>query len=468
MKSGGRAAATGPVGPAADLINHVANIRADRGKTTPAAVAPAAAPAPNDGTGDGAGDGTGDDDTDGAPAASQGTGDSPSMPLGGARPANADGQGGGESGGLAADEDAYMQNRARILEQTQPKPSLRITPPRPGQAIPTSMAPPPAAAAPASAAPVQQKNTPAAVDDTGVNFDHDAVPDVQVVREGNRYRVVRAGDRTAAPQGKMRPFDQPDPGPNPYAEAIKQASLLSPKDRAAVMNSLRPAVAEYNDEVKQWRAAQKAHIRAEEKRVKDEHTALLADMKAKAKAEYDYKANPSQRIEIAKEINTAMQAAVAAAEAKKIDLSNTIYKTVDAGKLRNLALEVMTSNPMPDADRAIGIVEQMTSWEDTDPDKRFYKPKYRDILDNVVVEVEGYGTVHLRPEAYEEITKLARANTLAAAKRRNEPEMKANRAKDTATAAKIAAEKRNKERGETPLDAARRDRRMAPPAVVTD
>lgn len=453
VKGGGRAAATGPTGPAADLINDVANIRADRGKSTPAPPAAATPAAPGDGAGDTAGDGTGDDETDGAPA---------TMPLGGARPANADGQGGGESGGLAADEADYMKRRADILAKTQPQPSLRVTPPRPGQAVPTAIDVAPAPAPASAPAAATRKNTPPVADDTGVNFDHDTVPDVEVVRDGARYRILRAGDRVASPQGKARPFDQPDPGPNPYAEAIKRASLLPPKDRTAAMNALRPAVAEYNDEVKQWRKARDAHIRAEEKRVKDEHTAYLADLKAKAKAEYDYKASPSQRVEIAKDINTAMQTAVSAAETNKIDLTNTIYKTVDAGKLRHLALEVMTSNPLPDADRAVGIVEQMTSWEDTDPDKRFYTPKYKDILGNVVVDVEGYGSVHLRPAAYEELTKLARANSLAAAKRRNDVEMKVNRAKDTATAAKAAAEKRNKERGETPFDAARRDRRAAP------
>jgi hypothetical protein len=102
----------------------------------------------------------------------------------------------------------------------------------------------------------------------------------------------------------------------------------------------------------------------------------------------------------------------------------------------------------------------MTRWDDADASKRFYKPVGRDILGNVVVQVEDYGPVHLRPEAYRDLTKLAREQVTAAVKRR---EAAANPEPSKLSKALEGFNNKMKRReGETPFDAAQRGRRTAP------
>lgn len=478
VKSGGG----GGMSPAAQqIIDGIGKLDTHYGRA-PAAAPSAAAPPPAAGSTDGdAGLDPEDPDrgvvTDGTP-----------MPLGGARPANADGQGGGESGGLTADEDAYMKRRASILEQTQPKPSLRITPQRPSQAIPTSTKPEPG---PATAKtwdgyPVRQNadgtqsselsitvtdpklnegrptNIPSmwggkevdqntaitnalksgkqwpsfkSIDEAvaaasarseakgrGENAgpptqqqpDPDTVPDIEVVRDGARYRPTPRGN-------EPRPFDREKPDPN-YLRELQKAELaaaqLPPKERPGVQQAIRSRIATYNAEVKQWERDMKAHTTNEQRRVKDEHTASIAELKAKAKEAYDYKPRPPERAKLIEDIGVATQKAVETITTKGGKVDDTIFGTIDDGQIKNLALEIMTSNPLPDANRAVQIIAKMTRWDDEDAARRFYKPQGRDILGNVVVHVDDIGFVHLRPEAYKDLTKIARDRVTAAVAKR--------------------------------------------------
>jgi len=240
------------------------------------------------------------------------------------------------------------------------------------------------------------------------------VPDVEVVRDGARYTLTPKGN-------DPRPFDRekPDPG---YLKELRAAELaaaqLPPKDRSGVQQAIRSRIAAYNAEVKKWEADSKAHTTGERQRVKDEYTATMAELKAKAKEAYDYRPRPPERAKLVDDIDTATKKAIEAVTAKGGKVDDTIFGTVDDGQLKNLALEVMTSNPLPDANRAVAIIAKMARWDDENPSRRFYKPLGRDILGNVVVDVEGVGAVHLRPEAYRDITKIARERVTAAVAKR--------------------------------------------------
>jgi hypothetical protein len=230
----------------------------------------------------------------------------------------------------------------------------------------------------------------------------------------------------AAPQGAERPFDRPHPGPNPYAQYETAAAKLPARDRAAVQTALRSATAAYNAELKQWQADSRAHARAEKDRVKGEQTKSMAELKARAKEEYDYKPRPPERAALVENIDKAVQGAIEKIKNpppetpadRRVKLEDTIFSTVDDGRLKNLALEVMTSNPLPDANRAVTIISKMTRWDDENPSRRFYKPQGRDILGNVVVSVDGIGYVHLRPEAYKDLTEIARERIATAVAKR--------------------------------------------------
>ena len=502
-----RGGAAGPSPAATQIVDAISKLDDKYGRTPAPTAAPAAAPAPAAGSTDG-GDGADPEDPERGAVTDDAT-----MPLGGARPANADGQGGGESGGLAADEERYMQNRARVLAETQPKPSLRITPPRPGQAVPaaTGAAPAPApgpapalgptkfdpegdgydyeTARAAGLKPDKDGHWPSRDPKTGVllkgrkhstsklgdeadaalgyyarkrddgryeSINPDTVPDVEVVRDGARYTLTPKGN-------DPRPFDRekPDPGYLKELRAVELAAAqLPPKERSGVQQAVRSRIAAYNAEVRKWEADSKAHTTDEQLRVKNEYTATMAELKAKAKEAYDYRPRPPERAKLVEDITAAINGVTEAATTKGKKLDGTVFGTVDGGKLKHLALEIMTSNPLPDANRAVGIIEQMTRWDDADPSFRFYKPRGRDILGNVVVEVEDYGPVHLRPEAYASLTKLAREQVTAAVKRR---EAAANpEPSKLSKATKQFGNTMQKRAGETPFDAAQRGRRNAP------
>jgi hypothetical protein len=244
------------------------------------------------------------------------------------------------------------------------------------------------------------------------SFNPDEAPDVEVFRDGSKYAP-------AAREGQPTPFDRPKPGANPYRPLLADVAKIPGKEGVRARQLLTAKIAAYDKEAGSWDKDRKEHDTNERRRVKEEGVRAREDQKAKMRDAYDFKPRPAERKQLMEEIDGAVQGAIKKVTDKKADPAATIFGAVDDGKLKNLALEVMTSNPLPDANRALAIIENMTLGSDVEGERK-YKPRGRDVLGNIVVETE-LGPVHLRPQAFKEIATIARERNAAAVAKKNAP-----------------------------------------------
>lgn len=283
--------------------------------------------------------------------------------------------------------------------------------------------------------------------------DPDEVPDVEVFREGSRYVP-------AARPGKPNPYDKPKPSDNPYREIEAMVAKLPKGDRAAVVPLVRSRIAAYEKEVRDWDAGRKEHETNERRRVTTEATAGRNDQIAKMKDAYDYRPRPQERKELMETVSGAVDEAVKLVTEKKGKIEETIFgdPKLPAGTLKHLVLDIMTSNPSPDANRATAILEHLTAG--SDDGQRTYKVRGKDVLGNVVVQTENYGFIHLRPETFKQIATTAKRRGEDMVKRREEAakpkppsklETMGVRMKEATTV-----------EGDSPADNALRRRRQAP------
>lgn len=243
--------------------------------------------------------------------------------------------------------------------------------------------------------------------------DPDEVPDVEVFREGSRYVP-------AARVGKPVPYDKPKPGPNPYRDIEAEVAKLPKADRAALAPLLRSRIAAYEKEVRDWEAGRKEHEANERRRVTTEASTSRADQIAKMKDAYDYRPRPQERKQLLTDVTEAVDEAVKLIAEKQGKVDGTIFgdPKLPAGNLKHLVLDIMTSNPSPDAGRATAMLEHLTAG--SDDGARTYIVRGRDVLGNVVVQTEGYGFIHLRPETFRQISTIAKRRSEEMVKRKEE------------------------------------------------
>jgi hypothetical protein len=194
----------------------------------------------------------------------------------------------------------------------------------------------------------------------------------------------------------------------------------------------------YNSESTRYGVTKRAHESAERRRVEAEFAQKRADAKEKLKAEYDYKPRPHERQQILADVEKSFEDAVARAkiggkdpaaiddktrkaaeEESKEAFNRSVFADpkVDPQRFRSLAADIMTSNPSPDANTAMRIVTEITRIDPNDATARIYKVRGRDPLNNVILEVPKLGAVHVRQNAYEELTGIIRDRLKGAAER---------------------------------------------------
>jgi len=296
----------------------------------------------------------------------------------------------------------------------------------------------------------------------GDSSDPDAVPPVRAVREGNRY-VLEAKPEQPKKFDGPKTFDEPRPGDNPLRAVQADAAKLTNREGGpATRQLLNSRIKEWDDYAKGWEKRKKDFETAEAKRKKDfetaetkrvtqEHKEKLAQQKADAKATYDLKLKPAERVKLTESVNAEFDKAIERAkdttnltpeeaEAKKKAFATSIYTDpkVDPTRFKALAMDLMTSNPNPDAVAAVRMVYDLTRIDPQDATFRTYKPQSFDVLDNVVVISKAFGPIHIRPQAYKELTGIikdrlgrgggreagdvkSKEGALAAAKKAGEP-----------------------------------------------
>jgi hypothetical protein len=177
----------------------------------------------------------------------------------------------------------------------------------------------------------------------------------------------------------------------------------------------------YNAEVKAYQSRAKDYARTEQKRVDDDYKASSADRKAQAKAVYDRTPTGRDLDELNGQIDQTLQG-IPAKYGDKVKGTIFADPKVDAGQARQLALELATSNPRTDGQRALAMLQDLTRASDEKPGFRSYTPRGRDILGNVIVTTDQFGPIHIRPQAWKEITAIAkRRNDEAVAAKANPP-----------------------------------------------
>lgn len=361
----------------------------------------------------------------------------------GARPPNAGGEGAGEED-LEDERDAGGDP----AQGASPADSVMRLQPRPGRVAGTVEAPAAALAAPQKA--------PAA--------DPDVVPDIEVFRDGSKYSP-------AAREEQPKPFDRPKPGANPYRPLLVDVAKIPGKEGVRARQLLTAKITAYDKEAGSWDKDRKEHIASEQRRVKEEGVRTREDQKAKMRDAYDYKPRPPERKQLMLDVNEAVDEAVKTIKTKDVEkktkvFDNSIFvdEKVPAGTLKNLVYEVMTSNPLPDANRGLAIVSELTRVDDEDESARQYKPRGKDVLGNIVVQTQKYGPVHLRPKAAEDIFAIARRRAAEAVARRNTPPTPSR----LEAPMKRFGEAIDDRAGEAPADAAKRARRTAPASPTAD
>jgi hypothetical protein len=239
---------------------------------------------------------------------------------------------------------------------------------------------------------------------------------------------------------------------------------LPKADRAAVAPLVRSRVAAYEKEMRDWDRGRKEHEANERRRVETDAKTSRADQVAKMRDAYDYRPKPAERKQLMLDVDESVNAAVQRITEKGGKVEETIFgdKKVDGGGLKHLVLDIMTSNPSPDAGRATAMLEHLTLGSDNG--ERTYKPAGRDVLGNVVVVTKDYGPIHLRPETFKQISTIARQRSEALIERQKKA---ANPEPSKLRKALNSFDEATKRRaGETPYDQATRARRQAPAGVT--
>lgn len=264
----------------------------------------------------------------------------------------------------------------------------------------------------------------------------DRVPDdVQIAHDGTKYVSPKA---TAVPDQ----FSEEAPKPSPYGKYAADVAKLPPKERIAVSNMLKAKQSAYDKNTAGYNSRKKTFEQGEKHRVEQETKAAQTDL-AKSMSGYDQTFKGQELNRATTEVKEAFDGAVKAApyggqsfddlnstEAKKAladnaaDFKTSIFsdKQVPQDKLRSMAFSLMTSNPNMTADRAVRMVQQLTTIDPVDATKRVYKPVGRDVTasKNVVLQPAEsapykFGPVHMRQDAYDDLASIVQGRLKRAA-----------------------------------------------------
>jgi len=444
----------GPVGrggattnPAVEaILEGVAAIRASRGR------APATPP---QGSNDGPAIPPPEEDT-------SGEGDDEDNGAGRAAPANANGEGGG---------DAPTRNT-----RVAPNSVMRVQPPRAGSAA--APAGPPSGGAPtkfdpegdgydydtarqAGLAPDKDGHWPSRDPRSGVllkgrkhptsakgdeadaklgyytrkredgryeSINPDEVPEREIWSDGAQYRLPPR-------PGEPKPFDQEPPDLS-HVEKLKQLQLQAAKipakqGGAQVRQVLQQELAEAQKELKAYQVARRQHDINERRRVGEEHKLLKADQKATAGKVFDLTPKTPRDMDgITKELNEAFDGAIAKITTpdpkKQPDeklLAGTVFgdKSATADQLKTIALDIRTANPRVNGEKAYSLIGDLTRIG-SEPHERGFTPRGKDSLGNVILQINGDDgkptgpLVHMRQQAYSELTQIVRKRFQAKSK----------------------------------------------------
>lgn len=286
-------------------------------------------------------------------------------------------------------------------------------------------------------------------------FNPDEVPEDRVfARNGQTYEPI-------TPEGKPTPFDREKPGPNPYRPLLTEAAKIPGKDGVRARQLINAKIKEYDDQAKSYDRDRRAHDRSEATRVRTETAAARKEQKDRMRETYDRKLDPAALKAMKEDLDTQFTSAVERLKAEK-KLEGSVFgdKSIDADTFKDIAVSVATSNPNVDTAKAVRMVTDLMRAGD-EPGERAYVVRGRDPLGNVIVTTETFGPIHLRPQAWSDLTKIVRARNDAAVKRKAD----AAKPKEPSRVSKAYEEFKRTAAprgGETPLDAAKRHRRQAP------
>jgi len=266
----------------------------------------------------------------------------------------------------------------------------------------------------------------------------DRVPDIKIAHDGEKY--VPGSDVTPAGQ-----FTEEAPKPNPYRKYEADAAKVPGKEGVALRQLIQKKASAYDASVKTYTARKKAFDQGEKQRVAGETKAAGADLK-KAMSAYDQSFKPHELEKAEKDVGDAWDEAAkkaiypagqsfddpgssdakAAAAANKPNFDASIFgdKTVSAQKLKSVATSLLTSNPNMTPEKAVRLVYQLSAIDPQDATKRTYKPVGTDVTASknvVVAPAEGgphkFAPVHIRPDAYADLTGIVQQRLKAAASR---------------------------------------------------
>ncbi len=249
--------------------------------------------------------------------------------------------------------------------------------------------------------------------------DPDAVPDNEYMAvdadSNGKYRYVKPLQKE-----QPRPFDEEAPGPNPYTALRTEAARIPGKDGNRARQIIERKIKEYDADAKAYQGRLKDYTRTEQKRVDDEFKAANAERQAQAKAIYDRAPAGRDLDDLNGQINQTLQEI----PQKYGDAAKgTIFGDAKVGddQKAQLALELATSNPRTDGKRGLAMLQDLTRTMEK-PNSRSYAVRGKDILGNVIVTTDNFGPIHIRPQAWKEISSIAKRRNLEAEAAKDKPQ----------------------------------------------
>lgn len=341
-----------------------------------------------------------------------------------------------EERALNADPSLKANSNAPVA----PASVLRVKPPQPGSGAEPAPSPAPTPAPPSTPAVPNSAASGKPGRIAGGSSDPDTVPPQVITRNGDRYEPVGG-------PGAPKPFDEEKPAGIPKELLAAQAAavkLTNKEGGPAVRQHIAQRIKEWNDYNKGYATREKEWKTNERKRVDQEYKDLTAKQKAEAKATYDLQLKPLDRAKLSEAVGAAWDASVEQAKTVAKEqgtdaFEKSIYADpkVDPTRIKSLAANIMTSNPNPDPATAVRMVYDLTRIDPNDATQRRYRPVGKDVLGNVVLSTQ-FGPVHVRPEAFMELTSIVKDRLSRAATAGKEGALKAVIDAEGPTTGKIA------------------------------
>ncbi len=258
--------------------------------------------------------------------------------------------------------------------------------------------------------------------------DPDAVPDREVMRNGDRYSTPAAIERATVEPAK--PFSEPAPTgvPKELLDAQAEAAKLG-RAGAAARQLISARIKEWQDYDKSYAARKKAFEAAEAKRVQQDTKKADADFKAAtkqaqtdrreaAKEAHGYNLRPSDVQAIDDRVSDVYKD-----QAEKFP--EVAKQLGDPVRVRSIAVDIAQRNKLS-AEQAMRLVDKITTADSYAPDKRAYKAWGRDPLGNIVVTMEGAPPLHISPHIFKAITEVTKGRLGAITKKADEAKPKPN------------------------------------------